>query len=472
MSDTPPTRTSPLILLALASATLTAALGISIASVLLPTLSRSYGASVSQVQWVVLAYLMTMTVAVVPAGRLGDTFGHRRVLLAGLVVFVAGSLACATAPGLAWLILGRAVQGLGAAVLIALPMSIARDMFSTARLGTSMGVIATMSAIGTALGPSVGGALLAWGDWRMAFHLLTGAGLVTFVLAALSLGRGMARRRPTAREMDIPGTGLLVIAVAAYALATSGGTVGLPVGPAVLIPFAALAAIAFATVETRVASPLVPMHLLRDRTTGAGFLMNLIVGTIMMSTLLVGPFFLTFALGLNDALVGLVMAAGPAIASLAGIPAGRLTDRLGANRVVQIGLAQIVLGLLCLAFLPRYFGVGGYVAALFTLTPAFQLFLAANNTTVLLGASPEQRGRLSGLLGLSRNLGLMTGASLMPAVFVAILGTGDAAHATGDRVAHAFSMTFTAAAGLALLALGLAAFGRSGRAAGSSEPAR
>ncbi|MCA1243912.1 MFS transporter [Stappia stellulata] len=472
MTDTPRTRTSPLILLALASATLTAALGISIASVLLPTLSRSYGASVSQVQWVVLAYLMSMTVAVVSAGRLGDTFGHRRVLLSGLAVFVAGSLACATAPGLEWLILGRAVQGLGAAILIALPMSIARDMFSTARLGTSMGVIATMSAIGTALGPSVGGALLAWGDWRMTFHLLAGAGLVTFVLAAVSLGPGVARRRPTAREMDIPGTFLLMIAVAAYALATSGGAVRLPVGPAVLIPFAALAAVVFATIETRVASPLVPMHLLRDRKTGIGFVMNMIVGTIMMSTLVIGPFFLAFALGLNEALVGLVMAVGPAVASLAGIPAGRLTDRLGAKRVVRIGLAQIAVGLLCLAVLPRYFGVGGYVAALFTLTPAFQLFLAANNTTVLLDASPEQRGRLSGLLGLSRNLGLMTGASLMPSVFVAILGTGDAAHASGDRVAHAFSMTFTAAAGVALLALGLAAFSQSGRAAGTSDPAR
>lgn len=472
MSATPRPHTSPLILITLASATLTAALGISIASVLLPTLSRSYGASVSQVQWVVLAYLMSMTVAIVSAGRLGDTLGHRRVLLGGLVVFVAGSFVCAAAPGLAWLILGRAVQGLGAAILFALPMSIARDTVATTRLGTSMGVIATMSAVGTALGPSVGGALLTWGDWRLAFYLLAGAGIATGVVAAASLGAGGIRKRPGVREMDLPGTLLLMIAVGAYALAMSGEAVSLPVGPAVLIPCAALAAVVFAMVETRAASPLVPMHLLRDRKTGIGFATNMIVGTIMMSTLVVGPFFLTFALGLSDALVGLVMATGPAIASVAGIPAGRLTDRLGANRVVCLGLAQIAVGLLCLAFLPRYFGVAGYVAALFTLTPAFQLFLAANNTTVLLDASPEQRGRLSGLLGLSRNLGLMTGASLMPAVFVAILGTGDAAHASGERVAHAFSMTFAAAAGFALLALGLAAFSNQGRAAGSSEPAR
>jgi MFS family permease len=471
MSDTPRSDTSPLILLALASATLTAALGVSIASVLLPTLSRSFGASVSQVQWVVLAYLMSMTVAIVSAGRLGDSYGHRRVLLGGLAVFVAGSAVCAAAPNLAWLVLGRAVQGLGSAILFALPMSIARNTVAPSRLGTSMGVIATMSAVGTALGPSVGGALLTWGDWRLAFYLLAGAGIATGVVAASSLRADGIRKRPGVREMDIPGTLLLMIAVGAYALAVSGDAVSLPVGPAVLIPCTALAGVAFAMIETRAASPLVPMHLLRNRKTGIGFATNLIVGTIMMSTLVVGPFYLTFALGLSDAMVGLVMATGPAIASVAGIPAGRLTDRLGASRVVRIGLAQIALGLLCLAFLPRHFGVAGYVVALFTLTPAFQLFLAANNTSVLFKAAPEQRGRLSGLLGLSRNLGLMTGASLMPAVFVAILGTGDAAHAPGDSIAHAFSMTFTAAAGLALLALALAAVSTAGRTADGSEPA-
>ncbi|WP_029059370.1 MFS transporter [Stappia stellulata] len=462
MSDPKQTRSAAFVMLALAAATLTAALGISIASVLLPPLSRSYAAPLTHVQWVVLAYLASMTVAIVSAGRLGDLFGHRRVLLAGLAVFVAASFVCATAPSLAWLVFGRAIQGLGGAILLTLPMSIARDRVATARLGTSMGVIATMSAIGTALGPSLGGGLLAWGDWRMAFHVLAGAGLVTFVLVATGLAPDRIRNRITTRNMDVPGTFLLMIAVAAYALATSGGAVGLPVGPTVLIPCAALAIALFIATETRVASPLVPMHLLIDRKAGTGFVMQLLVGTVMMSTLVVGPFYLAFALGLTDALVGLVMATGPAIAALAGIPAGRLTDRLGTSRVILVGLSQMVLGLIFLAFLPRFFGIGGYVAALLVLTPGFQLFLAANTTSVLLAAAPEQRGRLSGLLGLSRNLGLMTGASLMPALFVTVLGTGGAAQSSREGVAHAFSLTFTAAAGLALVTLGLALFSRSG----------
>lgn len=464
MTDTAQPPTPIPVLIALAAATLTASLGISVASVLLPTLMRSFSATVSDVQWVVLAYLMSVTVTIVSAGRLGDLFGHRRVLISGLVVFIAASVLSAAAPSLGLLIAGRALQGLGGAILIALPMSIARDVVPTERLGTAMGLLGTTSAVGTALGPSLGGLLLTWGDWRMAFWLLAGFACVTLILSIASITRASTGGGPSLRDLDFPGTFVLVIALAAYALATSGGTAGIPVPPGVLISGAVVAIALFVIVETRVASPLVPMALLRDRRTGIGFVMNLAVGTVMMSTLVVGPFFLAFSLGLNEAYIGLVLAVGPVVAALSGVPAGRLTDRLGANRVMVIGLVQTILGLLCLAFLPRYFGTGGYVAALITLTPAFQLFLAANNTAILADAAKEQRGRLSGLLGLSRNLGLMTGASAMSTLFVAILGTGDAAQAPTADVAHAFSMTFIAAACLALITLGLAVYSHAGRA--------
>lgn len=458
MTDTARPSLPLLVLITLAAATLTASLGISIASVLLPTLTRSFSATVSEVQWVVLAYLMSVTITIVSAGRLGDLFGHRRVLIGGLAVFIAASAISAMAPTLGVLIAGRALQGLGGAILIALPMSIARVFVPTARLGTAMGLLGTTSAVGTALGPSLGGLLLTWGDWRVAFWLLAGFAGVALALTITALAPRPERAGASLKEMDVPGTVVLVGALAAYALATSGGAAGLPVSPGLLIFAALVALVLFVIVETRVASPLVPMALLRDRTAGIGFVMNLAVGTVMMSTLVVGPFFLAFSLGLNDALIGLVLAVGPMVAALSGLPAGRLTDRLGAKRVMILGLVQTLLGLLCLAFLPRYVGTGGYVAALILLTPGFQLFLAANNTAVLAEAAQEQRGRLSGLLGLSRNLGLMTGASAMSTLFVVLLGTGDAAQAPPADVAHAFSMTFTAAAGLALITLGLALY--------------
>lgn len=152
---------------------------------------------------------------------------------------------------------------------------------------------------------------------------------------------------------------MLVAALAVYAFATSGGVASVPVSPSVLM-FAALIAFGlFVIVETRMAAPLVLVNLPRDRGAGIGFETNLAIGTLMMSTLVVGAFSLSFSLGLSEAHVGLVLAVGPAVATLSGVPAGWSTDRLGASRVMVMGLVQIMIGLICLACLPRLFGVGG-----------------------------------------------------------------------------------------------------------------
>ncbi|WP_298920965.1 MFS transporter [uncultured Roseobacter sp.] len=459
MANSAKVQTSLPVLLALSAATLTASLGISVASVLLPTLAHSFSATVSNVQWVVLGYLMSVTITIVSAGRLGDLFGHRRVLIWGLVIFSTASIASAMAPSFGVLIASRVAQGFGGAIMIALPISLARDLMGTSRLGAAMGLLGTTSATGTALGPSLGGALLAWGDWRMAFWLLAGIAAAAFILTVTLVPQTARPQGTSWRKMDLPGTLVLAVALVTYGAATSGGVSGIPVSSEVLFGIALITFILFGFIETRMASPLVPMALLRDRRTGAGFAMNVLIATAMMATLVVGPFFLAFSLGLNDALIGLVMAVGPAVAALSGVPAGWLTDRFGAQRVMIMGVMQTLLGLLCLAFLPRYFGVAGYVAALFVLTPAFQMFLAANNTAVLAGATKDESGRLSGLLGLSRNIGLMTGASAMSSLFVIVLGTGEADQASAEEVANAFSITFSAASALALMTLGLAIYG-------------
>lgn len=464
------TRKTVLILITLAGATLTASLGISVASVLLPTLTHSFSTTVSNVQWVVLAYLMSVTVSIVSAGRLGDLYGARAVLISGLVLFTLASIFSATAPDLPALIFWRTLQGIGGAIMIALPMSIARNYVAADRFGTAMGLLGTTSAAGTALGPSLGGALLAWGDWRIAFWLLACCAALTLVLAFVAIPRTQEAEGASIKKLDLPGTFVLMIALASYAVATSGGVVGIPVPTGVLIAGSLAATLLFVLIETRVAFPLVPMSLLRDKRSSAGFLMNTLISAIMMSTLVVGPFFLAFSLKLSVVLVGLVMAVGPTVAALSGVPAGRLIDRFGPQRVMAIGIVQIIFALLCLAYLPRYFGVGGYVAALCILTPAFQMFLTANNTAVLADAAQDQRGRLSGLLGLSRNIGLMSGASAMSSLFVFVLGTGDAAQARAEDVAHAFSMTFVVAAGLALVTLILAIYSFAVRADQSAAP--
>lgn len=453
-------KTSPPALTALAGSMLLSSLGVSIATVALPALARDFSASVSDARWVVLAYLVSATVAIVLAGRFGDLFGHRRVLVAGLVVFTAASVLCAAAPTLAILIAGRAVQGMGGAILMALPVSLIRETVPKERTGSAMGLLGTMSAIGTALGPSVGGMLVSGLSWRAAFAALAAAGVLALGVAIVTIPRtAAAAPRPDAR-MDWPGAALLAATLILYALATAGGTAGPMPGTTLLLPAAALALALFVIVEARSAVPLVPVSILRDRATATALATSLLVATVMMSTLVVGPFYLAFGLGLDEALVGLVMAVGPVTAAVSGIVAGRVTDRFGTRPVLAAGLVEMILGLVCLAFLPRLIGVAGYVASLIVLTPGFQLFLAANNTSVMVAARNEQRGLLSGLLGLSRNLGFMSGASVMATLFATALGPKDLAATAPEIVAGAFTTTFLFAAGLSLMALALAFFGR------------
>ncbi|MCB9957724.1 MAG: MFS transporter [Rhodospirillaceae bacterium] len=442
----------------LAAAMLLASLGISVATVALPTLARAFATSVSAVQWVVLAYLLSVTVAIVMGGRLGDLFGHRRVLLVGLALFAAASAVAAAAPTLGVLIAARAAQGIGGAVLMALPLSIARDTVAADRTGAAMGLLGSMSAIGTALGPSLGGALIAWQGWRAPFLLLAVLAVVVLGLALRDLPPPAPREAPRRPRLDRAGTLVLAASLTAYALAMTGAVPW--VGSGALLAIAAAGVGLFVIVERRAAAPLVHLPVLRERRIAASLFMNLLVSAAMMATLVVGPFYLTFVLGLNEALVGLVMAAGPAISALSGVPAGRVTDRFGAPRILAFGLVEMMAGFVCLALLPNLLGVAGYLVSLALLTPGFQGFLAANNTATMVAAREDQRGMISGLLGLSRNLGFMTGASALAAVFAAAAGVEDVAQATAEAVSSGFAATFLVAAALMAIALLAALAGR------------
>jgi MFS family permease len=187
----------------------------------------------------------------------------------------------------------------------------------------------------------------------------------------------------------------------------------------------------------------------------------------------VGPFHLARALGLEPALVGLVMSLGPAVVALAGVPAGRTADRLGAGRVTVAGLALMAGGALLLSMAPTRLGVPGYAMPIVVVTLGYALFQTANTAAVMGGARPGQRGVVSGMLNLSRNLGLVTGASAMGAVFTLAAGTTSLSSAPPADVATGMRATFGVAAGLLALALALAAGtahrARGGRAAGVSR---
>jgi len=425
---------------------LLSSLGTSIANVALPTVAAAFNASFQEVQWIVLAYLLAITTLIVSVGRLGDLMGRRRLMLIGLGLFTAASVLCGIAATLELLIAARAAQGLGAAVMMALTLAFVGETVPKERAGSAMGLLGTMSAIGTALGPSLGGLLISAFGWPSIFLVNLPLGLLTLGLVSTFLPADRPesdKRRP---GFDIPGTVVLGLTLAAYALAMTVGR-GRFGALNVALLLAAVAGVAlFTRVEARVGSPLVQLAILRDPVLRSGLATNSLVTTVVMATLVVGPFYLSGALGLGAAQIGVVMSAGPLVAALTGLPAGRMVDGFGSQRMILAGLVGMALGAAALSLIPAHFGVPGYLFPLITLTAGYAMFQAANNTSVMAGAGADQRGIISGLLNLSRNLGLISGAAIMGAIFAQASQAFGTAATKPEAVAAGMRATFAVAA--------------------------
>jgi EmrB/QacA subfamily drug resistance transporter len=433
---------------------LLSSLGTSIANVGLPTLAQAFSASFQEVQWVVLAYLLAITTLIVSVGRLGDITGRRRLLLAGIFLFSVASVVCGIAPTLRMLIAARAAQGLGAAIMMALAMAFVGETVPKEKTGRAMGLLGTMSAIGTALGPSLGGVLISGLGWRAIFLIKLPLSIVMFFLAHRYLP--MDRREPKNHQggFDIVGTLLLALTLASYALAMTIGRGRFGTLNLALLLAALVGAGLFVVAQARATSPLIQLAMIRDPKLSASLAMSALVSTVMMATLVVGPFYLSRALGLDAALVGLVLSIGPLVTALAGVPAGRIADYFGAQRMTTVGLIGIAAGSSILSVMPATLWI--YIASMVVITVGYSLFQTANNTAVMTDIRSDQRGVISGILNLSRNLGLITGASAMGALFAFACATSDFTTAPPEAVATGMRIAFAVAAILMVGALTIA----------------
>lgn len=451
----PPTPAVRWALVSLSLSMLLSSLGTSIANVGLPTLAQVFDASFQQVQWVVLAYLLAITTLIVSAGRLGDLIGRRRLLLTGIAVFSLASLLCSLAPTLGWLIGARTVQGLGAAAMMALTMAFVGATVPKERTGSAMGLLGTMSAIGTATGPSLGGLLIDGFGWQAIFMISAPLGTLAWLLAYRFLPTDRPQAGNVRDGFDLIGTALLALTLATYALAVTLGRGHFAALNLALLLGATVGLGLFVFAQTRVASPLIRLTLFRNPVLSGGLAMGTLVATVIMTTLVIGPFYLAHGLGLNPMVTGMVLAVGPCVAAITGLPAGRVADRFGAQRMTTVGLVAMALGCLTLSLLPQTVGIAGYVLPMVVLTLGYAVFQTANNTTIMSDVAADQRGVVAGMISLSRNLGLITGASAMGAVFAFASQTAEVAGASPQAIGHGMRVTYGVAFVLILLALAL-----------------
>lgn len=437
----------------------------SIVNVALPTLVRAFETEFPVVQWVVLAYLLTVTTLMLSVGRLGDMIGKKPLYLAGFVIFTVGSVLCGLSPTVYWLIGFRVLQAVGAAMLMALGLAIVTEAFPPSERGKALGISGSMVSIGIVVGPVLGGLLIGALSWHWIFFVNLPIGIVGTWMVVRFVP---ALNPPGGQRFDLPGALALLISLLALMMAlTLGQRMGFS-DPRILALFAAwlVALAAFVAIELRSQQPMIDLTLFRNRLFDINLITGFIVFVCMSGTIVLMPFYLENVLGYDPRSVGLLLAIVPIAVGIAAPLSGALSDRLGTRPITVIGLATLVAGFYAISTLSTQTTAVGYVLRFLPIGIGIGIFQSPNNSAVM-GAVPRTRlGVASGLLSVTRTLGQSTGIAALGALWASRVayhaGSGLPAGATAAPAAAqvaGLNDTFTVAVILVGLALALAAWG-------------
>ncbi|WP_329468453.1 MFS transporter [Streptomyces sp. NBC_01431] len=425
------------------------------------SLRGEFRASLAAVEWVSLAYLLALVALLIPAGRLSDAHGRKLFYLYGFVVFTAASAACGLAPSLATLVVFRVVQAAGAAMMQANSVALVTTSAPRGKMRTALGVQAAAQALGLALGPTVGGALVSAVGWRWVFGINVPIGIIALVAGHYLLPRTRSHNR--ADRFDWPGLALLSVATTSLLLGVSAAS-GLPVPPwavALLFTTAAGADWAFVQRQLRAPAPLLDLTLLRARAVSTGLAGALCGYLVLFGPLVLVPEALVEAGG-SELTAGLVLTALPAGFALAATVADQVLPRAVSDRGRCLLGAAICAGTLgAMLVLPAT--AGWLVPQLAVLGVGLGTFTPANNTLVM-GAIPANcSGTGGGLVNMARGLGTALGVAL---VTLQLHLAGDGAGRDGWLRAIA---VLAAAAGIMLVAAWLSPAGRRTASEGSRQ---
>ncbi len=388
----------------------------SIVNVALPTLAIALETEFAWAEWVVLAYLLTVTSLMLGVGRLADMVGKKAIYQLGFVIFVLGSALCGVSPNVGWLIGFRVLQAVGAAMMMALGTAIVTEAFPTEERGKALGVVGLMVSLGIIAGPTLGGLILSSLSWRWIFYVNVPIGLAGIAL----VGRYVPARKPQGgQRFDGMGAGLLFLGLLALLVALSlGQGVGFANGLVMgLLLMAAILMGVFIVVELRVSQPMLDLHLFRDALFSVNLLTGFLAFIVSSGTILLMPFYLQNVLGLPPASLGVVMGVVPLLVGLIAPFSGRLSDRVGSRILTTIGLGILLVGYGLVATLGLETSIVGYVLRFAPVGIGLGFFQSPNNSAIM-GAAPRNRlGVASGLLSVTRTLGQTTGVALFGSVW-------------------------------------------------------
>lgn len=446
-------------------------LGLTPVMPVIPALAATLGVSATDGAWTVSVFVLALAGTLLVAGRLGDLIGHRRLFGLGALVYAGGAFGAGVAPGFAALLVARAVQGLGAALISGNNLAILTRAVPAEQRGRAIAVVATIASVGSLAGAGLGTLVVALGLWQLLFFGVVPLGLLAFLRA-----RGLPASGPEASRVavDWAGAALLVVATTIWAVAlnhphSATAEPVMPVFHTWLPTLGLVAVVAFVLVERRVRAPLLDWRQLRNAAFAAAVLVNFVLHGTMMGAMFLGPLLVVRGLGLDTAAGGMLMVAVQLSVMATAYLGGWLHDRTRSPLLRPIAVGVIALGLAAWAGAAL---VGSYPAlvGIGLLAGAGTGVLMAVNNTVIMGILPASaRGVASGMLETTRHFGHAFGITV-PTALLALVAAGAAGQPEPEVIRQGFSLACLLMAGIAALGVLLALVHPRGAAADRFTP--
>lgn len=410
-------RTKKFVFFVIAAGVFLSTLDSSMVNIALPSIMAEFDAPLHKTEWVVMAYLLTISSTLLFWGHLSDRLGRGRFYGYGFLVFGAGSFCCGFSASLNGLIASRFLQALGAAMLMANGPAIIRETFPRDKLGRSLGLIGVAVSMGLMTGPVLGGYMVEYYSWRTLFFLSLPVCFVLGIASHFILPDCSKIKSPSA--FDWQGTFLWVLLL--FSLSIFLTRLSAPGYTWTMVLFSLLsigaALIFFVMIEARAVDPVLPFILLKKKFFSIGLVSALLSFLILFSVLILMPFYLELVLLLSSSLVGLVMLSIPLAALIAAPLAGWLSDHIGARILSTVGLFFSTIGLLSLALLTPQASPVSVACRLVLFGIGQATFLSPNSASVLGRMGSANSGKAASLLATARNLGMMLGIALAGFLF-------------------------------------------------------
>jgi EmrB/QacA subfamily drug resistance transporter len=397
-------------------------LDLTIVNIAIPDMIARLHASLDDILWVLNAYALVLAVLVITAGRLGDLIGPRPMFTAGIAVFTVASAACGFAPSPGWLIGFRAVQGLGAAMLMPQTLTIITNTFPPERRGAAFGVWGAVAGVATIAGPTLGGLLVTAFDWRWIFFVNLPFGILVLILTPIIIPNVVPGRR---HRLDIPGVLLASAALLAicyglvegqkYNWGTITGFISIPL----ILGLGVLLLVAFLLVQrmTQGQEPLVPFALFRDRNYAVTNWVSGVLAIGMMGIFLPLTIYLQSVLGFSALKAGLALAPASLVSLFVAPVAGRLTDKIGGKYILMSGLVLFAIGIGWIGLIAKPDSNWPvFVAPLLVTGLGMGCIFAPLVTTAMRNVKPQLAGAASGVLNTVRQVGLVIGTAAVGAL--------------------------------------------------------